>query len=323
MSNATVGGTANDDVRFRELPVPSIVLDSIGIVLCIITVMQTLILILLILKRRQLIKSRNKVLFLLSFNLYISILIFSLFLLDMFISMLTGHLHLGLSHADFDTYWCRLKVYLGTVAMVSTFYANIFQALHRFFRIVYHVHPFLYRSLYPYLFAIVLQIVLGALQPLPVLLTGVYQYEDYHCQMHLKNWRGMILGAFLIWLAPLTITMTIYMATLRYIRHHALSFTRKQHFRTKRDFTVIRRVFWLLIFILLLGVPACGFTIIYYLFGYMGWWSNHLTWFACVLSFLGLSTVQTCFSPHLRTLWKRSRSRVDVTTGATSIRHLA
>ncbi|CAF1518195.1 unnamed protein product [Adineta steineri] len=74
-------------------------------------------------------------------------------------------------------------------------------------------------------FGILIQIFLSILQPLPILLTGVYQYEDYHSQMSFTNWRGMILGASLIWLSPISITVIIYACTLNYIRHHSSTFT--------------------------------------------------------------------------------------------------
>ncbi|CAF3509851.1 unnamed protein product [Adineta steineri] len=141
-----------------------------------------------------------------------------------------------------DTIWCRSKVYFATVAMVCALYANTFQALHRFCRIIYYTRLFFHRNIYLYSFGILIQIFLSILQPLSVLVTGVYQYEDYHCQMSLTNWRGTILGAFLIWLSPITIIVIIYACTLSYIRHYSITFTVLQHTRIKRDFTVIKRI---------------------------------------------------------------------------------
>ncbi|CAF1010074.1 unnamed protein product [Adineta steineri] len=117
--------------------------------------------------------------------------------------------------------------------------------------------------------------------------------------MSFTNWRGMILGASLIWLSPITITVIIYACTLNYMRHHSPTFTLLQQTRIK------------------LGMPACASTIVYYLFDYIGWWANHLTWLTCILSFIGLSIVQTCFSPHLRVLWSKNPTRFNPTRIAT------
>ncbi|CAF3840865.1 unnamed protein product [Rotaria sordida] len=267
--------------------VPNIILDSIGIGLCIIAVCKTFIFIILILIRRQLTKSKDKILFLLSFNMYMSIFIFSLFLLDMFISMIKGHLYPDMSQINDDTLWCRLKVYLSTVALISSLYSTTIQALYRFFRITYYNRYFFYVNIYFYIFILSIQVIISSFQPLPILLIGDYQYEDYHCQINLTNGRGILMAAFLIWLLPVSITVVIYVYTLRYIRQNSSKFTQQQQTKINRNFIVIKRILWLIIFILVFGMPACSTTIVFYLFGYVGWWANHLTWLTFILSFIG------------------------------------
>jgi hypothetical protein len=129
----------------------------------------------------------------------------------------------------------------------------------------------------------------------------------------------MIMAAVLIWLLPVSITVVIYAYTMHYIRLDSPSFTLQQRTRIKRDFTVIRRILWLVIFILVFGMPACSTTIVYYLFGYIGWWANYLTWITFIISFIGLSIVQTCYSPHLRVLWSRIPSQINPTTAITLV----
>jgi hypothetical protein len=299
--------------------VPNIILDCLGIGLCIIAICKTLTFIVIILIRRQLTKSKDKIVFLLSFNMYMSIFIFALFLVDMFISMLKGHIHPSISQINAETWWCRIKVYLMTVALISSLYSNTFQALRRFFRIIYYNRPFFYRNTYAYIFGILIQVFLSALQPLPILLIGEYQYEDYHCQIRLTSWRGMTMAVFLIWLSPVSVTVIIYAYTVRYIRSNTPLFTLQQQKRIKRDFIVIKRILWLIIFIVIFGIPACSTTIVYYVFGYVGWWANHLTWMTFIISFIGLSIVQTCYSPHLRVLWSRTPNRINPSTAITLI----
>ncbi|CAF4017491.1 unnamed protein product, partial [Rotaria sordida] len=136
-------------------------------------------------------------------------------------------------------------------------------------------HPYMYKSL-----------------QLPILLLGDYDYDDYHCQVYLTNWRGIARGTLFVWLPSVLLTMVIYAYTMRYIRCHVSKFTLLQKKRIDRDFTVIRRILWLIIFIVLFGIPACSTTIVYYIFDYVGWRANHLTWLTFILSFNGMSIEQ-------------------------------
>ena len=299
---------------------PNIILDSINIGFSIILICKILLFILLILIRHRLIKSGDKILFLLSFNMYISIFLFALIFLDMFILMIKSHMNPSLSHIKHDTFQCRLKAYLSNVALICSLYSNTFQALHRFFRIIYYTRRFFHRNIYLYIFGILIQVFLSVLQPLPLILIGEYQYEDYHCQIQFTNWRGMILAALLVWILPISFTIAIYAYTIYYIRCNSTVFTLRQETRIKRDLIVIRRILWLIIFIIIFGMPACSAAIVYYLVGYVGWWENHLIWLTFVLSFMGVSIVQTYFSPHLRVLWSRNLYRASpaITTNSST-----
>ncbi|CAF1327667.1 unnamed protein product [Rotaria sordida] len=240
--------------------------------------------------------------------MYLNVFIFALFTLDMFISMIKGHIKPYAPELHNNTLWCRLKIYLSTIALISALYSNTLQALHRLFKIVYYKHPFLFRNLHLYIFGIFIQVFLSASLQLPILLLGDYDYEDYHCQVYLTNWRGIARGASLVWLPPVLLTIVIYAYTMRYIRRHVSTFTLLQKKRIDRDFTVIRRILWLIIFIVLFGIPACSTTIVYYIFGYVGWWANHLTWLTFILSFSGMSIVHTYYAPHIRALLSGTRN---------------
>jgi hypothetical protein len=174
MSNMTNGNATNEILSANGSFVPNIILDSMGIGFCTIAICKTFMFILLILIHRQLIRRKEKIVFLLSLNMYMSIFIFALFLLDMFISMLRGHLHPNISQTNNDTLWCRLKVYLMTVALICSLYSSTPQALHRFFRIIYYTRPFFYHNTYLYIFGILIVVFLSALQPLSILLIGEY-----------------------------------------------------------------------------------------------------------------------------------------------------
>jgi hypothetical protein len=163
----------------------------------------------------------------------------------------------------------------------------------------------------------VIQICLSALLQLPVLLPGHYDYEDYHCQVYLTNWRGILIGALFVWLPPVFFTTVIYTWTVYYIHHNSPKFNRRRRSRTKRDFIVIRRIFWLIICIILFGTPACSTTIVYHLFGYIRWWANHLTWLTFISSFTGMSIVHTYYARHLRSLWSRTSNHIVLTRAMT------
>ncbi|UJR10766.1 hypothetical protein I4U23_014954 [Adineta vaga] len=283
-----------------------IILDSIGIGICIVAICKTFFMILLILTRRRLIKLKEKNLFLLSLNMYINVFIFASFTLDMFISMFMGHWNPTREDLHNNTLGCRLKIYISTIALISALYSNALQALHRLFRIIYYHCPFLYRNIYIYILGIVIQVHLSALVQLPVILPGHYDYEDYHCQVYLTNWRGILIGALCVWLPPVVLTVIIYACTVSYIRRNITRLTIRQKKRIKRDFTVIKRILWLVIFIILFGTPACSTTIVYHIFGYVGWWANHLTWLTFISSFTGMTIVHLYYAPHLRVLLSKS-----------------
>ncbi|UJR32563.1 hypothetical protein I4U23_020024 [Adineta vaga] len=200
-----------------------------------------------------------------------------------------------------------------SITSICSLYSNTIQALYRFFRIIYYTHPILHRNIYYYIFCIFFQIFLSALQALPILLFGEFQYDDYHCQVLLTSWRGVILAIILIWLFPVSSTFTIYMRTMRYVLLNSANFTFRQKTRIERDFTVIKRVVWLLSFIILCGIPSICLSLIYFIFGYISWWETYLCWLTFLLSFMGMIVVHIYYAPHLRNLWRKRRNNVNPT----------
>lgn len=310
MLNMTDGNSTNNMLPSPPSLLPNIILDAIGIGISIIAICKTLGLILLIIINRSITKSKENILYLLSLNMNMSVFIFALFVLDMFISMIKGHLNPNSLELQSDTLWCRLKIYLSTIALISALHSNVLQSLHRYFRIIYYHRPYFYRNIYLYIFGICIQVFLGAMMQLPILITGNYQYEDYRCQVYLTNWRGILMGALLVWLFPVSLTIIIYTCTMHYIHRHLPKFTAQQQTRIRRDVTVIKRVLWLVIFILIFGTPACSTTIVYYIFGYIGWWADYLTWLTFISSFTCMSIVHTYYSTHLRALWPRILNQI-------------
>jgi hypothetical protein len=287
--------------------VPAIVLDVLGILLCTFAICESFIVLLLLFLRRRLAKPKDKIPRLLSANMYTCIMISGLFINEMFISMLNGHLHPTIT--NFDNFWCQLKTYLMYIFSISIFHSCSLQALCRMFRVVYYTQAYLYRNVHLYLFAIAFEIPLSALQALPLFLLDEYPYIDYHCQVSLQSWRGMLLGAVLFWGMPVSMTVGIYFYTVRYIRQNGGAMTLRQKSRVNRDTAVITRIFWLTIFVVLCGIPPCTFAIIYYISGYFGWWINHVEWYTTVFSFISVGMSHVLLTPHLRVLWSRTTIR--------------
>ena len=73
----------------------------------------------------------------------------------------------------------------------------------------------------------------------------------------------------------------------------------------KRDVTVIKRVLFILIFIILFGMPAISTTIVYLIFNYIGWWANYLTWLTFVTSFTGMTCAHTYYAKHIDALYSK------------------
>lgn len=159
------------------------ILDSIVIVLCVITIVKTLILSLLIVTRHQLIKSKEQIAFLLSLNMYVATLIFAVLLLNMFIPMLKYHLDSDAPTAYGVTAWCVNIQFLLNMIISVILYSNALLALHRFFRIVHYTHSFFHQNIHLYVGGIFLTIPASALQSSSLLFMGAFEYEDYHCQI--------------------------------------------------------------------------------------------------------------------------------------------
>lgn len=299
--------------------IPNIIFDSITIGFCTITVTTTLLCTGLIVFRRRFSVSKERIPILLSINMYVSVCAFAVCVLNMTVAMLKGHLYSNETQANDHTRWCYTEAYLTNVAMLWCLYSSTLHGLYRFCRIVYYSHRILRQNLSLYVIGVLVQILLSALQTLPILLTGVYHYDDYHCQIPLTNWANVMLATALIWVPPLSITTTIYLFTVRYIRRNAALFTYRQHTRITRDVTVIKRIVWSVVFVVLCAMPAFSITIMYYLFAYFGWWGNHLAWLGFILSFTGMSVVHTWYSPHLRNLWPRAQNRISHATTVTRL----
>ena len=73
----------------------------------------------------------------------------------------------------------------------------------------------------------------------------------------------------------------------------------------KRDVTVIKRVLFILIFIILFGMPAISTTIVYLIFNYIGWCANYLTWLTFVTSFTGMTCAHTYYAKHIDALYSK------------------
>ncbi|CAF1334114.1 unnamed protein product, partial [Adineta ricciae] len=127
--------------------------------------------------------------------------------------MLKGHLYPNTLQLTDKIQWCHIKAYLINVAMTYSLYSNTLHSLYRFVRIVYYTRCSLYQNIYLYIFGIIIQLILSLIQPIPLLFTGIYGYEDYHCQILLTEWIGVMIATVLIWIPPLSITITIYIYT--------------------------------------------------------------------------------------------------------------
>ena len=291
----------------NSFDIPVIILDCLGIFFCTFAICESFIVIVLLFLRRRLAKAKDKIPYLLSASMYIYMMISALFINEMYISMLYGHLHPDVT--NFDTFWCRFKTYLMYIFSICIFHSCSLQALYRLFRIVYHTRPYLYRNVHLYLFAIAFEIPLSTLQGLPLFLLNEYVYTDYHCQVSLQRWRGILLGAVLFWAMPVSMTVGIYVYIMHYIRQNKRAMTLRQQSRVNRDAAVVIRIVWLVISVVLCGIPPCMFAIIYFISGYFGWWTNHLEWYTTVVSFICIGISHVLLTPHLRILWFRRTAR--------------
>jgi hypothetical protein len=256
--------------------------------------------------------SPNRVALLLTGNMYLSILMSCIILLDEYVRVLPGHIYSLISLND--GIYCQILAYLKVVSVSAIFYSNTLQAIYRLCRIVFYTRQSL-QSFQLYKIMIIIQWIICFLIILPNLLLGDFKYliDDYHCQVELTDIRNGLLDAGLAYLIPVSISTGCYIYTLRKIRRGQNSLlqtmTHIQQITTRRDIIVFFRICILNGLLMVTFIPSAVILIIYCFAKYSPWWASQNLWLDFSLLITIVTLVLALVSPHVRNLWRRNTHR--------------
>ncbi|UJR09144.1 hypothetical protein I4U23_013392 [Adineta vaga] len=240
---------------------------------------------------------------LLTCNTYLSIIFFCCILFDICIRSIYGHIHPSTS---FSNQGCQLRAYFAHVCFCIFYYSFVLQAIFRLFRVVFYRKKIL-QSMKTFICAILLQWIFSLIFIFPHILFDDFQYQslDYNCWISFRNLRGMFLAILTIYVAPLALTMIIYMSILRYVRQ-TVTLRRKRRRANKRDVIILRRILLLLVSLILIGIPTLIILIICII-------TDYLTPFAYDIQALNISVglvitaiILGFITPKIRSIFRQN-----------------
>lgn len=264
----------------------------------------------IIIKRRN---SSNRVALLLTANVYLSIILNSIFYLEQFVRIFRFHWH----SIEFlrDQTDCQLRAYFQFVAYCGVFYSNTLQSIYRLCRIVYHTRASL-QSFKLYRILVLIQWIICCLLSLLISRLGYFPFQIDHqiCFYDLSNFGQVVLIGFLAYVIPMNITIGCYYYTLRQVRLNSTNLrstmTRIQLANARRDLLIHFRICVLLGLLLVSMTPAMISVNMYLIARYLAWWSYEIHWLSFILTMSIVSLVLLLISPHVKNLWRQNR--VDI-----------
>lgn len=258
---------------------------------------------------RKMKTSPNRVALLLTTNMYLAMLLFSLLLLEQTVRSLIGCVY-SLASLN-DGIYCQLRAYFLLVFICNIYYANTLQAIYRLCRIIFYQNQSL-QSFKLYQILIMIQWILCFLLIIPTYLLNDFQYlvDDYHCQIAFTNYRSTLLNGVLVYSIPMSLTSGCYIYTLRKMRrgnnHFNETMTEIQKISARRDLLVLFRICLLLGLLMLFFIPSAIILFIYNFTGILLWWSVDVQWLTFSFSICSVTVLLVFISPHVQSLWTQN-----------------
>ncbi|CAF1077022.1 unnamed protein product [Adineta ricciae] len=210
-------------------------------------------------------RSNRDIAFLLMINTYIAMFVFSflVFYVNIYVfkSDLYGFSDLDTSHLN----TCLLQGFLIYVAFACCYMSFVLQAFYRFTRVVYPKQR-IFQSFLFYIVCILLQWIMCSTLLLPPYLWptpiyGLYK-NDYYCGMLYRYIGALTYSGAVMYISPVIFLTLIYARLMLFIRHQTSNSLHIQQMRrAQRDFTVIRRIIFIVNTLTLPGIPNCTFTL--------------------------------------------------------------
>jgi hypothetical protein len=183
----------------------------------------------------------------------------------------------------------------------------VLQACYRLFRIVYHKYKYL-RTMSSFSYYIFIQWILSFIFTLPILFSNnnyssfiIYLPDNFNCLVPFTNIRGVLFVTLIMYLSPLCSLCLIYSRIIIHIRHQRKqpSTTFKFRRQNKRDTSVIKRIYIVLIILWALGFPTVLLFVSFVINGILHWTTYRIWWMTVSISFLFISLSSLYVTPQI------------------------
>ncbi|CAF1006105.1 unnamed protein product [Adineta ricciae] len=142
-------------------------------------------------------------------------------------------------------------------------YSFNIQSFYRLVCTIYH-HRLYYQSLYPYIYAIVIQWIIAILQMIPILIFNKRNLieDDELCEITIHNRRTIVYLYMIVYLIPFLLILIQYRILVKYSKRktNGLHSTNIQQ-RARRQVKSIRRILILIFILFILSLPDCTIII--------------------------------------------------------------
>ncbi|CAF1109175.1 unnamed protein product [Rotaria sordida] len=160
-----------------------------------------------------------------------------------------------------------LCIFRGYMGYITCFLQNYSYALQAIYRYIIVVHParVSWQSARFQAFLIGIKWILSIIYSLPLLLTGeiIYNVDNQICQISLRLSPIMVYTTLCIYTIPLTIIMLVYFKLFRYVHEMSKHVTPTNTlFHARRELEMVRRIVFLVIILVVLGLPYLIFILI-------------------------------------------------------------
>ncbi|CAF1300599.1 unnamed protein product [Adineta ricciae] len=251
------------------------------------------------------IEQDDRVILILSINIYLSCLIYMLLFFIFLLRSALGDIY----HIEFDTIGCAFIGYIYAVSLCVLYLSFTNQAFFRLCRIVYPQYKCLQTSNL-YILIVPIQAIFASILLLPIYIWNdiVYLPNDHFCFVPISNVRGYLWIFLSVYGIPVVSLLLIYIRITIYIRQQSNQPIRIKR-RQKRDLNAIRGIFLLVGFLLFLGIPTLILMIIMFITGDEHPLTFRVTCLSIGTSMVGLSVAMITSIPQLKTIvWKGSQS---------------
>lgn len=245
----------------------------------------------------------------------LAILLSAITLTSMTISSFLGFI--GVDSYDDNTKWCRIRGFLIHGFLCVLYDAYGLQAIFRFFRVVFYRNKILH-SFKLYCIIIPFEMIFAMICICPVLVLNdvIYLPSEFYCQTPFTNLRAILYIAVRLYGFPLIILFGIYWYLVRYIQRTGLSAeavdARRRAQKNARDLMLIKRLLITVMLLILLGLPAIIFLMIFVFTGHLLSLAYRISWLSVSFSMVFLIIMLVKHTHPLRNTVKRLINSIKI-----------